>query len=663
MRDRTLRAGFPAALFLLNAWICWELFRTEYTQHISSIEAAYISISRYIMNNWGDLTWFPLWYCGIPYQNSYPPLLHVIVAAVAEIARWSPALAYHFVTACFYCLGPVALYWLSVRLSGDRFYSFAAGLLYSLVAPSAILVRDIRDGMGGPWMPRRLDILVKYGEGPHVASLALLPLALVALDRALVSRRALDVLLAAVASAAVALTNWLGAFALAIEVLCLLLERTNSLNRNTSRTWLLAGAIGVLAYLLAGPWVPPSTIATIRWNAAMIGADYAPVYRMLPVRAVVGIAAAVAMKLALRRAPPGVQFFMLFSFFMATVALATFWRGFDLVPQPHRYHVEMDLAICGGLVFLARWLLKRLPNRLEAAVLLLALLGVYPQIHHARRFARWWIQSIDIHATTEYKMAKWFDGHMNGHRVLAPGTISFWMNAFTDTPQFGGGFDQGRPYPEMPIGSSFLYSGDGAGERRLDEALVWLKAFGVQAIAVGGPHSGEFYKPFQKPEQFAVLKELGRDGDDVVYEVPLRSGSLAHVIEKSDYARRPTESAQKPTEMLRYVAALDDPARPLADFQWTSRHSARISASLNPGQLISVQETWHAGWHASVNGEPRRVFGDGLGLIVIEPRCEGRCTIDLNYDGGAEMYAAKSLSLTSLLGCLIWAVVERRRAS
>src|SRR4026207_2416338 len=116
-------------LFVLNLYISYDLFHTEYTVHLGSIEAVYISIARYVMDNWGDLTWFPLWYGGVPYQNSYPPLLHLIVAAVAEVFRISPALSHHAVTAAFYCLGPVALFWMAYRLSGLRTYAFAAALL------------------------------------------------------------------------------------------------------------------------------------------------------------------------------------------------------------------------------------------------------------------------------------------------------------------------------------------------------------------------------------------------------------------------------------------------------------------------------------------------------------------------------------------------------
>ena len=89
------------AVLALNVYIVRELFTTEYTRHVGSIAGAYVSIARYISANWGDLTWSPLWYGGVPFQNMYPPLLHVIVAAVVSLTGISPALAHNAVTAAF----------------------------------------------------------------------------------------------------------------------------------------------------------------------------------------------------------------------------------------------------------------------------------------------------------------------------------------------------------------------------------------------------------------------------------------------------------------------------------------------------------------------------------------------------------------------------------
>jgi hypothetical protein len=190
---------------------------------MGSIESAFIGLARYIGTHWGGLNWYPLWYGGTPFQDAYPPLLHVLVAGFSSLARVGPGLAYHAVTAAVYALAPVALYWAARRLGMGRAAAFLAALFYSLISPSCWLVRVIRHDAGGWFAPRRLVTLVRYGEGPHLLSLALLPVAVAALNVALERRRPVYYFLAAIAAAAVALSNWIGAFALALAYAAYLL--------------------------------------------------------------------------------------------------------------------------------------------------------------------------------------------------------------------------------------------------------------------------------------------------------------------------------------------------------------------------------------------------------------------------------------------------------
>jgi len=103
-----------------------------------------------------------------------------------------------------------------------------------------------------------------------------------------------------------------------------------------------------------------------------------------------------------------------------------------------------------------------------------------------------------------------------------------------------------------------------------------------------------------------------------------------------------------------YLAALDDPTLPPADFHWQGTSAARITATLRPEHLLSVQATFDRGWHASVNGSPRPIWGDKLGQIVVEPRCNGACEVYLAYDGGAETWIAHDASHLALIGGALW---------
>ncbi len=108
---------------------------------MGSIEAAYIALARYIVENPTELTWFPLWYTGIPFENAYPPLLHLTTAGAAWLADFSPARAHHFDRRNGVLPGPGD----AVRAGASieriaRRSALATGIFYSLVSPSAILM-------------------------------------------------------------------------------------------------------------------------------------------------------------------------------------------------------------------------------------------------------------------------------------------------------------------------------------------------------------------------------------------------------------------------------------------------------------------------------------------------------------------------------------------
>ncbi len=637
-------AFFPLAILAINVYFTRELFTLEYSQYMGSIEAAFISISRYMLDNWRDLTWYPLWYGGIPIQNSYPPLLHAIVAVTAGIFRISPALAHHAVTAFMYCAGPVTLYFLAVRLTGSRWYAFWAGWMYSIVTPSYFLMASVHAGMGGQLGLRRLQTLVPYGEGPHITSLALLPIALMAFDLAMAKRRPLWYLPAAVSMSLVVLSNWLGAMALAIGVLAYVLAHSGG--SGTWKTWGTGAGVALLAYALACTWIPPSTIQDIRHNAQYVG-PYQQVYRTLPLYAAAGILTTLLIKYCMQRFrfSQVLQFCVLFALLTSALPLASEWAHVAIVPQPERYHLEMDLAICLLATFAVKVVADKFPPGYQIVLAALVVASSYYPARLDRRYARRMIKPIDIAQTIEYKTAVWFRDHLDGRRVLAAGTISFWLNAFTDD----------RVQYQ-------IYSADNAGDKAAEVAMLWFRAYGVRAITVGGPTSKEEFKPFRRPDVFAAaLPEAWREGGDAIYWVPQRTASLAHVVGRQSLVRDLPAHGLDVQQTWAYVQALEDPKYPAADFRWTSRHSAEIHASLRPDDLLSIQVTYHPGWHALVNGASRRVFGDGLGQMVIEPDCDGQCGVQLVYDGGVEMRTARIVSWSALAGCLVWIAASWRK--
>ena len=548
----------------------------------------------------------------------------------------------------------MTLFLLSVALSGSRAYSFFVGLIYSILSPSAFVIADIRHEIG-LLRPRRLQPLVSWGEGPHVAGLALLPLAVLWLHRSITRRRPIDLVVSAILFAAVALTNWLAAvalFAAGLAYLC-------STNLRGS---LLAFPIAVLAYGMAAPWVPPSTINTIRINAPYLGnygGVYAGMFRHLAVVGLLGVIVIAAIRCITDSLP--LRFGAIFTFLMAALVLPAFWWKLYIVPQPDRYHLELELGLAILVVFAVKPLIDRVPSRLRFAIALILMMFAIIPAKHDRRFARYLIGPVNIDQTIEYKTAVWLDQNMHSRRVFAGGSTQFWLNAFTDTPELTGGFDNGVVNQATPLARYIITSGDGAGSRGGEIAVLWLKAMGVHAAVVGGPRTTQAYRDFHNPGMFnGVLPMLWHEGDDSVYLVPQRSSSLARVVTRADLVGRSPVNGIDIEPLLPYVTALDNEALPTAVFYWTSRHSASIQATLSPQHVVSMQISYHPGWHAKVNGANKAIGEDGVGQMYVEPNCNGVCQIQLFYDGGPEMRIVRGVAIAAWILAFIIVVLNFR---
>ncbi len=648
-------------VLLLNVYVAWPLFVTEYVPHMFSIEAAYIALTRYAMENWGALTWFPLWNAGMPYQNAYQPGLPIVSAALGKLLAMSPALAYHFTIGLFYCAGPVGIFFLVSRMTGRRDAGVLAALFYSLLSPSAFLSSTVRGDLGSLWYARRYQALIFYGEGPNVSGLNLVPFGLWGVHAVYSRVTALRFTLAALALGSVILVSWPSGVAMSLGVLAYLLSRDWA--EAGKRIWILA-VLALTAYALVAPWDPPSTIRDNQRNSQLIGGPYHYhakhfLYFGLLALATVGI------RLVLRRAgaSPFLQFSAFWTLFMGAVALSALWWKIALLPQPERFHLAMEIGACFLLAcaFLA---IGQYRQRIYYAALIGLLCVSFFQVKRYRRFADKETRAFDVTGTIEYQTSRWFAEHMPGQRIYAAGSTAFWMNVWSDTPQVTGCCLPGMPNPMSWTVGYIVPSGDGAGGHDAEIALLWMRAFGAQAVAVGGPGTRDSYRDWVRGNKFeGVLPKLRESGGDRIYGIPSRTTSLAHVVESAEVVSRAPLNGIDVEPLRPFVRALEDPARPLADWKWIGRAEAKIAAQLQPQQSVSVQVTYSPGWHARAGGQDVPIARDALGLMTINPKCAGACEISMWFDGGVEAKLLRVISLLTQAGLAGWLLFSVYRGS
>ena len=653
--------SYAAALVVINALICGRLFHIEYLDQLSSIEGAFIALARYIQRQHAWNAWFPLWHAGMPFSRVYQPLLHYLVAAVSTIFRTSPALSYHLVTAAAYAFGPVALYCLAASFSSNRPASFCAALIFSLFSPSLLFLGAMRVDAGGLWNPRRLQALVVYGEGPNILGLALCMIALASLHWAVRRKTAASALIAAFVLAAVPATNWPSTVALAMGLICYVAVLTaQQLRVSMPRISL----VGLLACCLASPFALPSTTWSTFTNTNAISGSPASGWSRWA-SAVVLVAAIALLRKALLyfRMPLVLRFGILYSVLIGGIVLTDAWFGIRMLTQPWRFHLAMEIGLALSMVFAARTLSTHWPRTKMAAIIALALVCSVQFLNY-RRYARQIIKPLQVRDTVEFQTANWFDRNMHGEAVMAMGTNSLWMNVFTNVPQLLGCCEQSVINPEDRIADYVIAKGYASDEQSADISLLWLKAYAVGAIAIGGPHSREHYKDFRYPYRFeGRLPLVWQQGDDRIYRVPERVRGLARVVPLDAVVRDAPHNGIDVAELRNFVAALDNPALPILETNWEGPGNAVLRGFLAPDAVISVGMNFDRGWSASANGRPVQVSQDGIGFLVIKPDCSGNCVVRLNWDSGWQPRFAASIASLALAAAIAWWWRERKSAT
>src|ERR1700733_13446575 len=122
----TRAAAYITILLIVNIFFVKKLFLVDFTDNMQTNAGSFMAISRFIVQHWPHLDWFPWWFNGEPFENSYSPMLHLVDAAFAWVTGSSVAHAYNFVTAAFYVTGPVFLFLFAWRVSRFLETSFFA---------------------------------------------------------------------------------------------------------------------------------------------------------------------------------------------------------------------------------------------------------------------------------------------------------------------------------------------------------------------------------------------------------------------------------------------------------------------------------------------------------------------------------------------------------
>ncbi len=623
----------------------WDLFTVRQLPHFVSVEGFWVALTRGIAKNWPDLGWWPDWYGGLPLINVYVPLLHLLSGAAARIFHLHPGIAYHAVVAVGYVLGPVGVYLLARALGGARLQALLSGLLYSLISPSIFLFSDFRADVGGWLHPQRLRVLTVWGEGPHVSSIVLACAALSAFAWTAQQPLRRRIACAAPVIALLYLTNIPGTIGFVLALFCLVVSDESAQWRALSLTAALAA---LLAYALAMPGVPPSTLLGVLANSAAMHTGFGSsiATRLWLALWLGGVA---LLGWALRRLKLGraARFGAMYAALLLVVVATADSNRFELIPQGGRFHLEMELGFCLFIGCLLGALVYRTPTWVKPLWLVAFGYAAWAQAGNYRAYARLIVLDTDLSSRSEHQSAAWLAAHAPAARVYATGGTGFWLNSYVDNPQFSGCCDQ-NVASQFPGHVGFLVNAAGT-KMEAERAILWLRAYGTQILITSGAESTDPYKSFHDHGLYRELvPQVHEELDNRIYQLSDRLDAHAHTLPAGAIIATPPTGVDDTGAARRFVAMLT-PDRAVPIESKSPSHLTMTARDVKPGDAIATHVACHPGWRAAIEGRPVPVRCDGLRQTLIDPGRAGSYKIDLDWEPPGEYYVTRCVALLAML--------------
>jgi hypothetical protein len=641
-----------ALLFALAAGLIWPIYQAEYLDAWSSIESTFIADARYLREHWPSPGWQPNWYCGTRFDYVYPPALRYGTAALSRWLDVSTARAYHLYISLLYSIGISGVYVFVRSGSGSRFPAIWAAVASATISPAFLFLEHFRqDYQGLYWMPIRLGVLIRYGEGPHMSAFALLPLSLAAAWYGLRRRHPAHLAASAFLAALVVSNNFYGATALAI--LFPILAWSVWLAEQDWRVWLRAAGIAVLAWSLTASWLTPSYFQVTLRNMRLVSRP-GHVWSALLLAIVVLLYLALTWKLARGKTHRTWGTFVAGAIALFSLnVLGQHYFDFRVIGEPERLVPELDLTFFLGAAALMSWLASR-SRWFRMAVVLLALLALVPGKGYVRRAWRVLPPSDTPQDRVEFQITNWMNRNLPNLRAFATGSVRFWYNAWHDLPQLGGGSEQGL----MNLNTTAAYYQAAAGTN-VEVAVAWLKAMGTGAVIVHDKTSAEIFHDYAAPEMYeGILPKVYDDhAGNRIYRVPRRFSHPARIVDARGMRALPVTEIEPGLDLLgKYVDLVEQGPDSEINFSRMNQRAIRIQTHLAAGQLLLVQETFDTAWTARSGRRLVPIMQDMMGFLLIDPG-PGEHDILLQFEAPLENRVGTAASVTGI-AIVIWLLVK-----
>ncbi len=644
---------FALVLAAVSMTLNYPLMLPGESPYRASIESGYGGMTKFFSQHPDPWGWNPFAYCGLAAQFLYLPLVHYTSALVAWAVRIPPANAYEYVTGLAMCFGPVTVLAMVYYFLRSRKWALIVGVTYLFFSPSYSMFLQVDNDRGLAQLPWRINAAVQYGERLHNFGLMLVPLAIIALHAASMRRSFRLSFVAAVLLAAVTLTNWIAGLGLAMMCIAMLLAQRGASDSYDFRVFRNLGT-ALLAYLFACFWLTPSFVATVLLNWPKDSYNFK--LQIMQYAAMAAWITIIALTYRyIRRSSWGfyTRFVTLCFAIFGGLMFCFYWLGVHAMPESHRYLCEFDL-----FAVLAGWEWFRLarkeggPVLRKRAAIACAVILIWGSSQPYKYLLQGWEKWLPVAAnmTPEFEVVKWLEAQNPHGRIMASGGSRYRLNNISDLEQVGGTFETGLrnrtpvhyDYQiRTSIGSKDGFEGS--------DAVMQLKAMGVEYVIIHGPGSQEFYRDYVHPYKFdALLEQVYAAKGDVIFRLPFKSyANLIHPDEIPRWAR-------PPNLIVSYVAALEDSNRPALTTRWLNVDNMEIKGTIERDSQVAVRVSWDPGWQAFQDGSPIELSADALGFMLLKAKPAENSTILLHYQGTQEQRRMAGVSGLAWAAALLW---------
>jgi hypothetical protein len=534
--------------------------------------------------------------------------------------------------------------------------AFLAAFAYTFCCPLYDWLDVLNRDRGFGYLPWRLQVLRKYGEGPHNMGLFLIPLVLIAAWRAGTTRRFAPIFAAGALMAAVTLTNWVAALALAFCGLMLMLA---AIGETDFRHMRVVGA-AVLGYGLACFWLTPTFVWTTAFNWPTDAFKYSMSDHQ---RILLGglLAGILVILFVMRFIAPRLRYlsFLVMSLFgFAWIAFWFYERRIPVIPESRRYLLEFEFFLflaCAELLRVGFASPLKVVKAISGFVLLV--FAWQSQDYFRRYFTQSFekLKPVPVESTIEYRLARKLADLNPQRRVYVTGGLRFRLNSWFPFHQVGGGFESGlRNRQPVHMDYQIRTGVNKKPEEAGPYAVQLLRAMGVEYAVVHGPKSREHYRDIKHPDKFAgLLERVHREEDDVIYRVP--DSPLARLVRYHELIEWPSNSAVPVVDA--YIQAIEDRARPALRVTWRGASEFVVEGPILPGYILSVLVPYEEGWSATQDDKALPLASDNFKFLMAQPSGAGNSKITFRYRGTPEQ------RLMGLISALVWlcAVIRLRR--